>query len=228
MGYLLTKSAAAFTMSAERFFDEYKTVYFWTFTFKDVPYSDEAAMEDWDTLHKRLKRHFPFLKGIRVCELHRYHGIHFHCFINVRIPIRRVFRIIRGSGHLVGHNRYLDFGRMSVVKCDPETIGYLAKYMRKQYTNKHWFGRRRRWGTIGGYEQVRCSDLVYESEATRNRERIFGCAQCSYTALLMVTHFTTMFGHVDLWPAEALALVQAQPLAAGVSYVKHRYENEPF
>lgn len=208
---LLGKSACAFTMSAEKFFATFTEVYFWTFTFKSVPYDDNAAMEDWDCFATRLKWHFPFIEGIRVAELHRSHGIHFHFFLNERVPVRRMFKIFRGSGHLAGRNRYLDFGRISVERADKGSIQYLAKYLRKGY-RREWPFKKRRWGAIGGFRTVRCNDLVYESEATRNRNRIFGRRPCGYSALLMVTHYTMLYGHLDNWPGSAKAIVNAQPL----------------
>lgn len=208
---LLGKSACAFTMSAERFFAQHLDVYFWTFTFKSVPYNDDDAMEQWNTFSKRLKKHFPFIEGLRVAELHRSHGIHFHFFLNERVPIGRMRKIIRGSGHLAGRNHYLDFGRLSVERADRDSIGYLAKYLRKGY-RREWPFKKRRWGAIGGFRTTRCNDLCYESEATRNRTRIFGRHPCGYGALLMITRLTVVYGHVDEWPGKMRALVMAQPL----------------
>jgi hypothetical protein len=162
--------------------------------------------------------------------LHRSHGIHFHCFLNMRIPLDKMRKIIHGTGNLSGHNRYLDFGRLEVVKCDksPRSISYLASYLTKQYRQDNWFGHRRRWGAMGGYRTSRCSDIVYESDATRNRQEIFGPCQCSYSALMMVTHYSNLWGPVKNWPMEDLSLVVAQPLEDGGSLVKHRFETEPF
>lgn len=227
---LLNKTQAAFTFSCEKFFEVNPEVYFWTFTFRSVPMDDAYAMEDWHTFQARLCREFPWVWGIRVTELHRSHGIHFHFFINARIAIWHMRRLVYGRGFLAGRNRYTDFGRIQVVKCDkdPRSIAYLSNYLTKQYRIDNWFGNRRRWATFGGFEGSRCMDIEYVSDATKNRDHIFGMCQCSYTALMMVTHFSNMWGPVRRWPMEDLALVMKQPLANGSCLVKHRFANEPF
>jgi hypothetical protein len=223
--YLMTKTQYAFTFSCEEFFRVNPKVYFWTFTFKSVPIDDEYAMLDWNTFVKRLVKYHPELWGIRVTELHRSHGIHFHFFINIRVAIDQMRKIVHGSGHLVGYNRYTDFGRMEVQPCDkaPESVAYLACYLTKQYRIQNWFGRRRRWGCMGGFPPSKCSDIEYISTATINREILFGKVQCSYTALMMLTHFSTLWGHVDNWPARDIGLVWGQPDCNGSSVLKHRF-----
>jgi len=228
----MTKTQYAFTFSCEELFRQFENIYFWTFTFKSVPLDDSYAMEDWHVLVSRLVHYFPQMVGIRCTELHRSHGIHFHCFVNCRIPIDLMQKIIHGTGNIVGHNRYLDFGRLSVKKCDksPESVAYLACYLTKQYREDNWFGKRRRWGAMGGFNVTRCRDIVYESTATRNRTEIFGDMQCSYTALMMVTRFSNLWGPVKDWPQSDVGLVMAQPLANGGSFVKHLRgeEQDPF
>jgi len=224
---LLTKSACAFMFTAERLAKQSEALYFWTFTFKTTPATDEHAMEDWNTLHRRLMMRFPLLEGVRVCELHRSHGIHFHCLLNLRIPIRRVQRICRGNGNLTGPNRYLDFGRMSVSKCDATAIPYLTKYMTKEYRRQNCFFGRRRWGTVGGFKGTLKNNIVVESETTRNKERMFGLARISFPTMIMVSHFTSLWGHVERWPMKDRALVFRQSLH-GSSWLKHRYFTEPF
>src|ERR1035437_8566171 len=119
-GYLMTKTQYAFTFSCEQFFRMNPQVYFWTFTFKSVPIDDSYAMMDWDTFHTRLCDRYPEMWGLRVTELHRSHGIHFHFFINIRIPLDVMRTITYGTGHINGRNRYTDFGRIEVQKCDKD------------------------------------------------------------------------------------------------------------
>lgn len=204
---LYSKTAQAFIWTAERLADESPKIYFWTLTFKEVPIDDETAMQEWAMLVRRLEHHFPSLQGVRVCELHRSHGIHFHAIVNERLPIRQVFAISEGSGRINGRNRYLDFGRMSADECDKNAIGYLAKYLTKQYRADNNFGQRRRWGCIGGFKPTRCRDVVFETDATRNRERLYGKAQCSFVALKMIQHCTNIWGLVDDWPLPYRVLV---------------------
>jgi len=225
----MTKTAAAFTLTAEALSEGgHRRVYFWTFTFISVPINDEYANDDWNTFHNRLKWYFPRLRGLRVTELHRSHGIHYHALVNMRIPIERVKRIARGSGNLVGwgrglHNaRYLDFGRMSVSKCDEDTIMYLCKYLGKQYSGDNRLYAGRRWGTIGGFKHVSCRDVQYDSLNHRNRRWLFGDSQCSYGTLLMCQHYTNIWGEVQEWPAAARALVWRQRTVKGGEWM-HEY-----
>jgi len=199
---LLSRTAAAFTFTCERLAREYRKLYFWTFTFKSVPLNDEEAMEEWNMLNRRLQYHFEWIRGVRVCELHKSHGIHFHAIVNGRIPIRRLQEIIVGRRHLTGHNRYLDFGRMSVTRCDTGTIGYMAKYLCKQYRADNNFGHRRRWGTIGGFNPCRCIDVEYVSPWHKNKYHAFGRARIDYATCLMLSHYTTLWGAWHDWPVE--------------------------
>jgi len=205
---MLTKSAFAFYCTSKRLWDIYKEVYFWTFTFKNVPADDETAMEDWHSLHMRLRAAFPYIKGARVSELHKSHGIHFHALLNMRIPIRRVMRICEGSRFMTGRNRYLDFGRMSCDPCDDEgVILYLAEYLTKQYRQDNDFFARRRWGTIGGFEAVHVRDIEYDTPTHRNKKIIFGNSQINYGAMMILSHYSTLWGEVENWPLQYRALV---------------------
>lgn len=208
--YLLSKTVQAFHWTVDKLFEDSDKVYFWTFTFKSVPWDDDYAMEQYAIFARRLMRHFPWARGVRVCELHKHHGIHFHMLINDRIPIDRMKRIWRGSGFLAGRNHYLDFGRASVDRCDRDTAGYLAKYMTKDYRKQHDFGGRRRWGTFGGLKPVRCRDIIYETQALRNRQEMFGQFACGYSAIIMIHHYTALWGHWRNWPHEHTALVRKQ------------------
>lgn len=204
MDFILGRSAAAFTLSAQRLLDVWGEMYFWTFTFKSVPINDEYANSDWNDFHSRLKWHFRNLRGLRVTELHRSHGIHYHALVNMRIPIDRVKRIARGTGRINGENRYLDFGRMEVDKVDdPEvTVAYLCKYLTKTYKDSYRMYHGRRWGTIGGFKHVQCRDIEYDTLNHRNRRWFFGDEQCSYATLMMMQHYSNLWGSVVDWPIE--------------------------
>ena len=207
---LLTKTQAAFTFSCETLFSIYSKIYFWTWTFIETPSNDTEAMERFNRLITRLKNYFPLLRGLRVCELHRSHGIHFHLFINIRIPIRQLKRISRGTGMLVGGNWDLGFGRMSVATCNQQTVGYLADYLTKQYRDQYRFGGRRRWGTIGGFIPTRVRDVEFETEETINRKYVFGNAKCGYATFIMMAAYTTAFGHFRDWPEPCKKLIYKQ------------------
>jgi len=219
---ILSRTGSAFQFTSENLFASFPKIYFWTFTFVRVPISDEYAMEDYDLLIQRLVHHFPGIYGIRVAELHRSHGIHFHCFLNERVPIERIKRISRGNGKINGRNRNLGFGRMSVTVCNKDTIEYLSMYLTKQYRDKYSFSGRRRWGCIGGWKPVRCRDIVYESDYSRNKEIMFGPVQLKFATTIMVKHYTKLWGHVEDWPMEYRAVVWKQQ-----DWVEDRYGTDP-
>jgi len=198
---MFARTNLAFEFSAQRLSERSEHLYFWTFTFKKTPIDDETGMKDWDNFRSRVCKVWPNLKGLRVVELHRSHGIHFHALVNMRIPIERVKRVAHGSGKLNGYNRYLDFGRMSVAKCDSGTSGYMAKYLTKQYREDYNFGSRRRWGTIGGFDATGCRDIEYDTPYHRNKPLLFGAAQIDYATMLVLSHYTTLWGDLANWPA---------------------------
>jgi len=220
MAILLNRTAAAFTFSCEKLLQCYGKIYFWTFTFKSVPIDDEYANEDWNALHTRMKWQWPNLRGLRVTELHRSHGIHYHALVNMRIPIERVKRLCLGNGKLYGYNRYLDFGRMSVDRVkDPEnTIGYLAKYLRNGYGKDYQLYSGRRWGTIGGFKHIQCRDIEYWSPMHEVKEQMFKGVQVPYITVMMMAHYAKMWGgNWRDWPSECAMLVYR---SAGDRWIK--------
>ena len=56
-------------------------MYLWTFTFREVPESDDWALDQWVAACKKGARDFRGIHGLRVIELHKLHGIHFHLFL---------------------------------------------------------------------------------------------------------------------------------------------------
>jgi hypothetical protein len=207
---LPTKSRAAFEFSVNRLLREYGKLYFWTFTFKEVPYSDDKAMEDWNAYMKRVTKHWPDLRGLRVCELHKSHGIHFHAIVNRYLNVRVLRKLAYGTGRISGRFRYLDFGRNHVCVAKPESIAYLAKYMTKQYREKNGWYRRRSWGTIGGFDHTRVNDVEYDTPETRNLHKLqkaYGWKKLSYTGWALVRAYTVKYGDISDWPAECRALV---------------------
>ncbi len=213
IGYIPSRTCAAFDFTCERLFKRCKQVYFWTFTFKSVPLTDDFAMEDWATLRKRLVKKFPSLIGVRVCELHRSHGIHFHVLLSEPVPIHCLRQMMYGSGRVIGRNRYLDFGRLSVSRCDVGTAQYLAKYLRKSYVRTHWFGRRRRWGIVGGGRQTgwqacRCKDVIYDTAFHRNMKELGHGRQMSPGLCLLLSHYSNVWGEVESWPEDIRRAMQ--------------------
>lgn len=157
-------------------------------------------------LHIRLRKHFPSLIGVRVCELHRSHGVHFHALFSERVPVDRIRELMVGSGRVHGRNRCLDFGRLSVDKCDIKTALYLSKYMSKNYVRTHWFGRRRRWGTVGGcregWRATRCKDMVYETAFHRSMRKVAYGIKIPFGLVVLVSHYAAVWGDYRYWPGD--------------------------
>jgi len=165
-------------------------LYFWTWTFRQVPYTDAWAMWQYNFFIRKITRAFPLLKGVRISELHKSHGIHFHALVNTRIPIERLKRL--GWPH--------GFGRVSVQRADMGSIEYLAKYLTKQYRNENDFGRRRRWGTIGGFPPSSCRHIEYDTPVMRNHRAMFGSYQVDTWTVMLARAYGDIWGECWTWP----------------------------
>jgi hypothetical protein len=198
---MLSRTVAAFQFSVEKLSRESEKTYFWTFTFKEVPMWDEIAMIDYHTFMVRVTNHFPWLRGMRISELHKTHGLHFHAIVNHRIPLRRLKALAHGSGRCNGKNRYLDFGRMHVTECNMDTMFYLSKYLGKDFRKQYGF-QHRRWGTIGGFDGVRCKDIIYETNWHRNKEELFPGMKIPFGAAMLLSHYSTLWVGISDWPKE--------------------------
>lgn len=156
---MLSKSKTAFLLTTRRMFDEPgERVYFWTFTFRTVH-------SDWDASHcfSEFLNHLKKVLdgdwgGVKVAELHKDHGVHFHALINRRLAIDIVRRVAELHG----------FGRIQVEKADKKACNYLAKYLTKNQHNKMFArtGRSlRKWDAFGPIKKqaTRLKDLTNES-----------------------------------------------------------------
>jgi hypothetical protein len=153
---ILNKSQAAFVMSCRELFRKEKHVFFWTFTFpRCMP--DWYYPRTWNVFMRAIQDQYGgFLQGLRVCEVHENgHGLHYHALINQRISVYIVRRLWAKYGG----------GHVQVDTATAESAEYLAKYLTKQ--NPLWPGMRR-WGTIGGFRQVKVKSIVVESAFHRN------------------------------------------------------------
>ena len=116
-----TRSEAAFRFSADRLFDLYSPVYFWTFTMTQVQ-CDWCYSEIWGRFVRDLSDLYGgTLHGLKVTELHKEHGLHFHALVNKRIWQGEVRRIGKRYG----------VGWVSVKRADYGSVDYLAKYLFK-------------------------------------------------------------------------------------------------
>src|SRR5262245_50167229 len=117
------KSRIAFQMTAERLFEPGFRVYFWTFTFYELQ-ADYVAMKRFRAFLNHLQKVFKDCKwgGVRVAELHKDHGVHFHALINRRLPVEIVRNVAKCYG----------MGRIHVKVADKGAAKYLTKYLWKQ------------------------------------------------------------------------------------------------
>lgn len=151
----MTKSSAAFQMTAENLWKQVPKVYFWTITFAEV-------RNDWEQ-SARFRKFLNHLRmifgtewgGVRVAELHKEHGVHFHMLITARIGVDVVRRIGPAYG----------IGRIQVCKARKQSAKYLAKYLSKQksgpITEKG--NSMRRWSAFGNIKRVRVKDIQNDS-----------------------------------------------------------------
>jgi len=194
----MNRSSLAFTFSAERLLEETGELYLWTFTFREVPESDDWALAQWASLVKNGKRDWAKIHGLRVIELHRSHGVHFHCLLNQRFPVERVYALAWPLG----------FGRINVKRVENPAvvIKYLAKYLFKQYRNQHFFGRRRRWGSMGGFSATRCKDIEYDTAFHRNKRLFYGSRRI-IGGFKMVSFLAALsnYGDFEAWPERVQA-----------------------
>lgn len=114
-------------------------VYFWTFTFVETqPVWRSAAA--WSALQRQLFDWFGKFRGIRVAEMHRLHGLHFHVLVDARLPVAVVRRLATRYG----------FGRIEVqaVRNKEAASRYLVKYLAKGESLP--CPGMKRWTRIGG------------------------------------------------------------------------------
>lgn len=156
------KSKVAFQLTASGLFGPYAKVYFWTFTFH-VTQTDWVAAELFRRFLWDLRREVdkPGWGGVRVVELHKEHGVHYHALINCRLGVDLVRRV--AGRHAIG--------RVHVEHCNQDAAGYLSKYLSKQREGPLTkTGRNaRRWACFGDLRRVRISDLINDSPMWRYR-----------------------------------------------------------
>lgn len=156
----MNKTQFAFRCSAEKLFEQESPIYFWTFTMeKTLPDWNYSSV--WSTLIRYLSNLYGgTLKGLKVLELHKDHGIHWHALLNKRIWVGQVRRIGRKIG----------VGRVDVdkVRNVQGTIKYLSEYLSKEFIDQNiMYSRCSRWGTVGGFQGVRVRDVEMDSEFHR-------------------------------------------------------------
>lgn len=189
---LPSKSRFAFEQSVNLLYEKNPRIYFWTFTFRKVPICDRWAMFAFHSLCRRFHEHWPLAQGLRVSELHKSHGLHFHLLINYRISLQEMLRLAKPWG----------FGRLHVIRSTSVSAGfYLAKYLTKTYSEKNpIYSGHRRWGAVGGFRSVKCRDIYYETDYTRNKATILPDRQFQFPVYLSLLNYSQHFGLYRQWP----------------------------
>lgn len=173
-------------MSAEKLFDENPKLYFWTFTFTEV-WHDFVYSRQWGRFWRDFTNHSNFfIGGLKVTELHKEHGIHFHCILNKRLPVDEIRRIGRKYG----------IGRVHVRKAKPSDASYLAKYLSKDF-NGGLSKYIRRWKCVGSFVGVRNKDVVIESDFTRAFHAVSQSRRVSFTGYQMARSEFVKTGRVS-------------------------------
>jgi len=182
-------------MTCEKLFRTQREIYFWTFTFREV-HSDWQYKWAWSYFMRSMASEFGgMILGVKVTEVHPgspyrpSHGLHFHCLLNVRLPIAVLQRIGRKYG----------LGRMSVERADTDTVHYLAKYLTKRDAPKLMKGMRR-WSTVGGFCGVKKNKVVTESvpvNCLRRFTLIFG--QLSFKWTTLIYSYAKNYGDLSDW-----------------------------
>ena len=165
----MSASLAAYSVAMADLFASSPSCYFWTFTFAETQ-PIWRATPAWSSLQRQLFDWFGRFQGVRVAEMHKDHGLHFHVVINVRLPVAVVRRLAARYG----------FGRIEVqtVRSQKGTTRYLVEYLAKGESLP--CRGMRRWTRLGGIGEpvknfVCQSDLAKEIRSVLSEgERCIG------------------------------------------------------
>jgi len=183
---IYSKSQAAFTMSAKKLFEEHPKVFFWTFTFRKVNH-DWVCMNMWHQMFRELTNiHHGYMPGLRVVELHKTHGMHFHALIALRISVHIVRRVASKYG----------FGRIHVCKATEGAIHYLVPYLQKERELRKG---QRSWAAIGGFRPVRVRDIEVDSVFHRNCRALTNGKRMHYLYARSVYQQSMLWGDLKDW-----------------------------
>jgi hypothetical protein len=188
---MMSKTEYAFRATCKDLYQTFEDIYFWTFTMVEVM-PDWWYGLTWNKFIVQLQKLYGGeIAGVKVVELHKDHGIHWHCLLNQRIWAGQVRRLGRGYG----------IGRVHVKRAKEEDIDYCAKYVSKQFEDpeKKIMSQLRRWGTIG-FNPVQVRDVEIKSKFHDNMDiakRIFG-GQVPF----LFTQF--LMGPARVWPFEEI------------------------
>jgi hypothetical protein len=165
---MMSKSKAAFLMSCEKLFEDYGTLYFWTFTFKEV-HPDWYYSYAWARFMRAMQNLYGgMLAGVKVTELHQNHGIHYHCLLNRRVWVGEVRRIGKRHG----------IGRVHVRVAHGGEAKYLSKYMSKRETGGRVLSKYiRKWSTVGPFVGIKKRNVEVDCSMSRNVKKAQLCLE---------------------------------------------------
>lgn len=178
----MTKSEAAFRLSAAKLFEESRDVFFWTITFREV-HCDWQYSTMWNRFWLEFtdKTNY-FLSGIRVTEFHSSHGIHFHLLCNRRLPVQVVRRFGRRWG--IGRVHVAKVRNRAELGDDVERmVGYMAKYLTKDGRSQ-FHTAMRKWSCFGGFEGVKVRNIEVDCEFNRMFDEARKGRQVGYRGFL--------------------------------------------
>jgi len=144
----MTKSKAAYLLATQTLGKQ--SLFMWTFTFREV-LDIKDTRKRWNHLLTLLKQTFADLCGLRVFELHQFHGLHVHLVTNRLLDVDKARLLAKQAG----------WGRIHVMRIPIERAGYLAKYLSKERPAclKRW----RLWAGFGEWDWTRVKDLLSQS-----------------------------------------------------------------
>jgi len=203
--YPVGKSKMAFQFSVEKLFAESKHVYMWTLTFKKAE-TDGVAMYRFNQVMAMLQYHNKLLRGLRVVERHPgetffgdvelSHGLHFHLLLNQRVSKDWLERIGWKWG----------IGFTWVDEVNLQDALYCAKYLSKKDGTELQKGGRK-WGAIGGFENIKVADIEINSPFHRNFrliQRRCKVTQVTPDVLHSIYLNTEKFGPIESWPTDRI------------------------
>lgn len=136
----MNKSKAGYLFATETLGKQ--SLYMWTFTFKEA-LDVKDTRKRWNHLLTLLKAEFANLCGLRVFEVHEFHGLHVHLVTNRFLDVNKARLLAEQAG----------WGRIHVKRIPIEHAGYLAKYLSKERPPclKRW----RLWAGFGNWDWTR-------------------------------------------------------------------------
>jgi len=162
----MNKSQAAFTWTCENMMSVTGTLYMWTFTFEKV-YPAWHYSRLWNRFVQDWRDIVPLgCEGVRVVQMHKRHGFHYHALVSHFIPAARMWKIARKHGMEMIDVFDTRKGRRGSkrVYTPEEAIAYCSRYLSDETRDQNKFPiRLRRWGGLFGTQVVTCGDIVYNS-----------------------------------------------------------------